>query len=427
MNLMFTSSATNVGILTHPGIDKQYHPNEDSVLCEQANWQAVDGQRQSWCLVAVADGMSGPGYGHEAALMATQALSSACVHERLLDPTHPLLPTEEELFAAVAKANRTIRAWNDVWEREAGTTLVAALVIDKQAWIANVGDSRAYHYHAGRLTQLTRDHSLVTLYIEQGILPPEALYTHPRRNVIYRFLGIFSEAAVDLFRVTLAPGDRLLLCSDGLWSMLSDAEIAQILADVVPPQEAAQRLIEQANASGGHDNSSAIVLDIPPVCPTVSTTDMYVRASQHLTAMQAARNIATVVGVLLQMLVSPLVLGTGWLGRACSLLVHRLGHALPTCWHERVVRANARRLSPLISVIGEMVLIGVILLILCPVLVYGLWGLDSWVFGLSFGDFASIDVLALLELWSILDFCAISLIWGILLIITSFIDRRCSH
>jgi protein phosphatase len=150
--------------------------------------------------------------------------------------------------------------------RSAGTTAVVALLVeddDGPAWLlANLGDSRIYRYAAGRLVQVSVDHSLVQELVDAGQLDPDEVATHPERNVITRALGDATGARPDFFVVPLAEAERLLLCSDGVSGMVDDAGLATILGDCADPADAAERLVAAAVAAGGEDNATAVVVDV---------------------------------------------------------------------------------------------------------------------------------------------------------------------
>src|SRR5262249_22840553 len=137
-------------------------------------------------------------------------------------------PTEEAvkqvLRDGIAAANAALHAANDETQRDMGSTIVAALILGETAYLANVGDSRAYVYDGIELRRLTTDHSLVEQLVAGGMISPEERYTHPSRNQIYRSLGVGSgdDLSADLYTQRLRPGLRLLLCSDGLWEMVHD-------------------------------------------------------------------------------------------------------------------------------------------------------------------------------------------------------------
>ena len=142
-----------------------------------------------------------------------------------------------------------------------GTTLTAVLAGDGQMWLAHVGDSRAYLLESGGLRQISEDHSLVGEMVKNGSLTEEEAMVHPQRNILTNALGAGADAHVDLSLVPYHPGDRLLLCSDGLTTAVPSSEIAGILASR-PPAEAAEALISLANERGGHDNITVLVVEL---------------------------------------------------------------------------------------------------------------------------------------------------------------------
>jgi protein phosphatase len=155
-----------------------------------------------------------------------------------------------------------LEATRESAEYEGMATTVAAVLVDGDtANLAHVGDSRIYLYHGGRIEQLTRDHSWVNEQIETGAISPEQARSHPLRNVVTRALGGRADLMVDIQSRRMAPGDMLLLCSDGLTTMVPDAEIARILGEAqgdVP--RAAEALVREANEKGGEDNITVLLL-----------------------------------------------------------------------------------------------------------------------------------------------------------------------
>jgi protein phosphatase len=143
-----------------------------------------------------------------------------------------------------------------------GTTMTLAVFSPGAVEIGHIGDSRAYLYREGALAQLTRDHSLIADMLASGELTPEQAAVHPFRSVITRALGMESSVVVDRVSRALLPGDRVLLCTDGLTTMLGDPDIATLLAGGDAPAAAAA-LIDAANSAGGFDNISVVVVDLP--------------------------------------------------------------------------------------------------------------------------------------------------------------------
>ena len=212
--------------------------NEDSYLTEEP-------------LFAVADGMGGHRGGEVASQLAVETL------EKLFKKGAGDLPDQ------VQEANRVVFERSVVDEKVAGmgTTLTAALVEGDRVRVAHVGDSRAYLLRDGDLRLLTEDHTLVHRMVTEGEISPEEAETHPQRSVLTRALGVETVVDVDDDTVQVRPGDRLLLCTDGLTSMVSEQAIEEALRAVPDPQEAAHRLVQMANQGGGTDNTTVVVLD----------------------------------------------------------------------------------------------------------------------------------------------------------------------
>ncbi len=205
-------------------------------------------------LFVIADGMGG----HEAGEVASEiAVSTIAEHA----PQHP---DPEALGAAVEEANRAIidAAMSGEGRQGMGTTCTAAMLENDKLVIAQVGDSRAYLLHDGKLSQITRDHSLMADMIESGQITLDEARVHPNRSVITRALGNDPATRPDLYEMTVMAGDRLLLCSDGLTSMIIDDDIEAVLKRVKDPQRCAAQLVNEAIAAGGYDNITVIVSDI---------------------------------------------------------------------------------------------------------------------------------------------------------------------
>ncbi len=215
--------------------------NEDSILLAAP-------------LFAVADGMGGHEAGEVASEIAIQTLAE-------MTPEHLDAIGLEQ--AVVAANLNVMRAPSQGVGRDGmGTTLTAAMVENERLLVAQVGDSRAYLLHEGIMQQITRDHSLMADMIESGQITEEEARFHPNRSVITRAIGSDPYMRPDIYELNVVAGDRLLLCSDGLNTMLEDREIAYILSSVSNPQKCCEELVKAALRAGGHDNVTVVVVDI---------------------------------------------------------------------------------------------------------------------------------------------------------------------
>jgi serine/threonine protein phosphatase PrpC len=251
-----------VGWLSHPGITRRHQPNEDSLFAVQG-MRAHHSQLQPFGLFIVADGMGGLAHGQEASRLSIQTMvervvPKVCGYSELNEAD-----CRQLLIAGVEAANWVIHQRNTEQRTDMGTTITAALVVGLTAVVVNVGDSRTYLYRASEgLRKVTQDHSVVAYLVETGIIQPDDIYTHPQRNRIYRSLGSKPVIQVDSFREQLQPGDILLLCSDGLWEMVLDPGILQILQHGADPSQMGRALIEAALEGDGTDNISVIVVQV---------------------------------------------------------------------------------------------------------------------------------------------------------------------
>jgi protein phosphatase len=175
-----------------------------------------------------------------------------------------------------------------------GTTCTAAMVDGTTVMLAQVGDSRAYLLHNRNLSQLTRDHSLVADLIDSGEITASEARTHPWRSYITRALGIEQTVQADLYEIEAAEGDTLLLCSDGLYSMIDDEQIASILGRNHEPQRAADALVDAAIEAGGADNITVIVIKIPNVLERRRTKKSHRKAK--ITAVTIIVLLALIIG-----------------------------------------------------------------------------------------------------------------------------------
>ena len=207
-------------------------------------------------LLIVADGMGGHAAGEVASRMTIDGIL-----EHLNNPTGESLNLEGNAFGAylgsvLKKVNKDVfHAGQNPDKRGMGTTCTLAAVRGDQLFLAHIGDSRAYFLRKGELHQVTKDHSWVQDAVDQGVITSEEARIHPNRNVITRAIGLDPQVEVDISAMPLADGDLLLLCSDGLNSMLPDDEIKRLLLEN-HPQKVCQALIDAANNQGGHDNTT---------------------------------------------------------------------------------------------------------------------------------------------------------------------------
>lgn len=242
--------------------------NEDSALL--LSWQMV-GEHPGGevLLAAVADGMGGHANGHVASKMALRALGAALAQGLSRAPLEGAETLTDDqvvnlLNEAVAAASNQVNQAEQFGLVDMGTTLCAALVVGPTAYLANVGDSRAYLVEQGAVQQITQDHSLVAQLVAKGELTPAEAQVHPKRNEIYRMLGFGRPSQPDFFTLQLQEGDTLVLCSDGLTNMVSDAELHEALSGPLELGAAAAGLIDLANSRGGLDNITLVAVRVKP-------------------------------------------------------------------------------------------------------------------------------------------------------------------
>jgi|SRR5579884_758210 len=254
--------ALEVGSCLDPGIRRKHKPNEDTLFVTRGVIPATSPSAQAtpYALLMVADGMGGQGHGQEASQLAIQSLAAyvaGCASLRQ-GSAEALLAL---LRAGVQYANQVVYERNLQQQTVMGTTITAALVAGATAYVAHVGDSRLYLYRkSAGLLQVTHDHSVVAKLVAEGRIEPDDIYTHPWRNQIYRSLGNDASVEVDSYILPLVANDILLLCSDGLWEMVRDWQIAAIITAPMPTStDTVHALISAALAGGGEDNISAIV------------------------------------------------------------------------------------------------------------------------------------------------------------------------
>jgi len=211
----------------------------------------------------VADGMGGHAAGEVASEMAVRIIAQKIGDIRELDD----IAGAQRIREAIREANAAIfdRTLTEHDKRGMGTTATTLVLLGPQYLIGQVGDSRAYMLRAGRLFQLTKDHSYVQEQVDAGYLTAEDARTHPYSNVITRCVGANEDVVPDTYFGTLRPGDLFLLASDGLTGMIDDPQLHQILQASSEPDELVDRLVAEANRMGGLDNITAIIVRIDAV------------------------------------------------------------------------------------------------------------------------------------------------------------------
>jgi serine/threonine protein phosphatase PrpC len=233
----------NYRIGTKTDVGRRREVNEDSFLVHEP-------------LFVVADGMGGHVAGDIASSTAIDTIKEESSSANAQDM--------DTLARLVLGANSRIweKAQSDASLRGMGTTCTLLMLDSSRAHFAHVGDSRAYLLREGKLTQVTEDHTLVGRMVKEGRLSADEAERHPQRSIVTRALGVDSVVEVDLMTVDLQEGDRILICSDGLSSMIDSDSIASILNEESDPQVAAERLVDAANEAGGEDNITVVILDI---------------------------------------------------------------------------------------------------------------------------------------------------------------------
>ncbi|MGE0599506.1 MAG: PP2C family serine/threonine-protein phosphatase [Dehalococcoidia bacterium] len=234
-----------IGSATDTGQMRKH--NEDSLLVREFG---------DATLLCVADGLGGHARGEWASARAVEVFADSVA--RNLPALHP----DEAMSRAAAAANAAVNHESAALEaRGAATTLVAAFARGDETWWLNVGDSRFYAVIGDEFRQVSHDHSWVADRVREGTISAEAARAHWKRNVVTKTIGFEPFVEPDLGRLDVSAGDLLLLCSDGLFGPVEDAEIARVLAEF-PPQKAADKLVVLANEAGGPDNITVIVAKV---------------------------------------------------------------------------------------------------------------------------------------------------------------------
>jgi serine/threonine protein phosphatase PrpC len=230
---------------THIGLVRK--KNEDSCFATEVS---------SGFFAIVADGMGGHSGGEVASAIVIETAKA------MLEDKIPHCLNSDDIRHLLMESNLNVwnRACKDKTLKGMGSTATLVFIRGSQAIIGHVGDSRAYLFRNGEITQLTKDHSYVQMLIENGYITQEEALYHPHRNIITRAIGTDSEVEPDINIFEVVANDVLLLCSDGLNNAVTDAQITEILNRGIP--EAADRLIEASLEAGGHDNISVVVAQL---------------------------------------------------------------------------------------------------------------------------------------------------------------------
>jgi protein phosphatase len=247
-----------LGFLTDVG--KVRSNNEDSILAMEL-LSMFESKTNSSVLSAVADGVGGSQKGEVASRLALQTLAAKAPAFMIGSGRAEL---ESALRTAIESANESVIKYGMEHTESEGlaTTIVASVIDSGVMCIAHAGDSRAYLINRGEIKQLTKDDSQVQELVDSGQLTAEQARHYPGRNVITRAVGAATDIEVSTSSLQLAPGDYIMLCSDGLWEPLTDAEIQKIVLESPNPQSACEQLVALANQRGGKDNASIVIVEV---------------------------------------------------------------------------------------------------------------------------------------------------------------------
>jgi protein phosphatase len=240
---------------SHPGVVRS--DNEDFAGAYAP--ASFEERRPLWVL---ADGMGGHAAGEVASRLAVESMLTTWTTGSTANPNQALRSAARSANAAVFAASL------DQEHRGMGTTLTSLALAGTEAFVAHIGDSRAYLVHRGQCSQLTQDHSRVSELLRMRLITPEQAVHHPARSQLTRSLGSGPAVQVDLVRSQVAVGDTFVLCSDGVWDLVSRTEIAEAVA--APPEDAAETLVAMTLARGAPDNVTVIVVQVLSELPVSS-------------------------------------------------------------------------------------------------------------------------------------------------------------
>jgi protein phosphatase len=252
----------NVGAFSNVGMVRDH--NEDSLLTLDLRTDQ-NGIGRAWGLFIVADGMGGHSAGEVASGLAIRGASESVLRSYLtptleMDQGYDEQRLKDVVAKAIVQANEYVLREAQARGNDMGTTITMAVTVGDRAVIGNVGDSRTYLYRDGEMRRVSKDHSLVMRLVDLGQIGLDDIYTHPQRNAVLRSLGDKPGVEIDVFVERLKPGDALFLCSDGMWEMVRDPQMAKIIDANPDPQTACVELVKAANAAGGEDNIAAVLV-----------------------------------------------------------------------------------------------------------------------------------------------------------------------
>src|SRR5688572_1626550 len=278
----------HVSVAAQTDIGQAREKNEDAyVVADLTGGTLLDGEPHArfdvgerGVLLAVSDGMGGADSGEVASALVVETLTRV-----FTDSTPATMPRDALMNDAVQRAHRAV--WDEAKEkgRKMGATLTAVFVHAGQAYIAEVGDSRAYLVRRGKITQLTKDQSMVQVLLDTGVISPADAEHSPLKNVILQAMGNQQNVKVALAKLELRNRDALVLCSDGLTNHVSDEEIKQHVI-TLRPNVAAKKLVDLANERGGKDNITVVVAGVGGELDPARSTEKVADTLEVLTTFE---------------------------------------------------------------------------------------------------------------------------------------------
>jgi protein phosphatase len=230
-------------------VGQRRNTNQDYLFCSDEPVGAFPN------LYIVADGMGGHKAGDHASHLAVERFVQLADQTKQTNPVTMMRTLLGWVNEEVLQEARSDEAFYGM-----GTTFVAITIINNKGYVVNVGDSRLYHVHDKQIRQVTLDHSMVEELVQRGEITPQEARRHPRKNIITRAVGVEEEVLPDFFEIEVAPGDRILLCSDGLSNMMEEEELRDILISDRDLDAMVKYMIDKANYYGGYDNIAAVVI-----------------------------------------------------------------------------------------------------------------------------------------------------------------------